>query len=86
MKKSLNILKILTLALLLSKIMPSIESATFKVFANGKNSGITKEDEAIIRGIILSRGREGCTLKEIKRKSHGNFNFKLIKNPYRRLL
>lgn len=78
MKKSLNILKILTLALLLSKIMPAVQSSTFKNFANGQNSDITKDDEAIIRGIILSRGREGCTLSEIKRKSHGmeisNFN------------
>lgn len=78
MKKSLNILKILTLALLLSKIMPAVQSSTLKNFANGQISDITKEDEAIIRGIILSRGREGCTLSEIKRKSHGmeisNFN------------
>lgn len=70
MRKLLNIFKILTLALLLSKIMPAVQSLTCKVFANGQNYGLTKEDEAVIRGIILSRGREGCTLREIKCKLH----------------
>lgn len=69
MKKSLNIFKILTLALLLSKIMPDVQSLNCKVFANGQHLSLTKEDSAVIRGIILSRGREGCTLAEIKRKS-----------------
>lgn len=66
MSKKLFILKILTLTYLFTQIMPVLSRWSCKEAVDGECFVLNKENEAIIRSVILSRGREGCTLKQIK--------------------